>query len=535
MNIFRLSNSILNRLMLGVVIIALIGAVVRHTVLTNFLRKDLEAVVSAQQLALAEYVAQDIDHSIRIRQSLLANASRSLPLDLLKKPNQLTEWLRLRQETFPLFTLGLVVIDTNGVVIADYPPIPKRKRLDISGKPEYEDLMSGKQSVGRPVMSAVLKQPVLPISEPIYDDALRLKAFLVGVVALDAPGMLDTLQNGQIGKTGGFLLVSPRDGLFVSASDPAMILKPTPPPGVNPLHDRAMAGYRGTGVTTNAMGVEEVSAIVSVNSTDWFVVARIPTEEAFATLGRLKTLIFNASLVVVTLALLLIGWIAWRLFKPLFDAARQAEQMTLGNAPLEPLKVVRNDEIGHLTTAFNRLLVKLLGSQAELDRMAHHDTLTGLPNRRLLADRLEQALSRSHRNQTVAAVFFMDLDGFKPINDNYGHEAGDEALRIIARRLNETVRREDTVARVGGDEFVVLVPDLAGTAEAVQHKAETIAEKCLAAIARPLTIQSTQLEVGASIGIAFSAEQSTPDTLLNAADTAMYQAKHLGRGRYVIA
>ncbi len=190
----------------------------------------------------------------------------------------------------------------------------------------------------------------------------KVTAVLVGVTTLGAPGFLNLLQSSRIGQTGSFLLISPRDRVFVGAGDPDMVLKPTPPPGVNLLHDRAMAGYRGTGITVNAKGVEELSAMVSVPSTGWFVVARLPTAEAFAPVSRVQRFILKFSgyaiLVFVTLA-----WtVLFFTFRPLFNAARHADRMTRGEIPLEPLPIARNDEVGHLTAAFNRLLVKLSDS-----------------------------------------------------------------------------------------------------------------------------------------------------------------------------
>jgi diguanylate cyclase (GGDEF)-like protein len=531
----RFANSILFRLLLGAFGIVLLGAVMRYTLLTDFLRKDLENVVSAQQLALATYVAEDIDQRLRLRQSLLASMAKTLPPELLRHPDRLRAWLAERHDLLPLFSLGVMVIGRDGKVLADYPALPGRIGHDFSRHPDFAEARDGKSGIGRPEIGHVSKQPALPFAESIRDADGGVRGVLVGVVALNAPGMLDTLQNGRIGETGGFLLISPTDALFVSASDPAMILKPTPPPGVNPLHDRAIAGYRGTGITLNAKGIEELSAMVSVPSTGWFVVARIPTAEAFATVGRTRDFVLRNSLVVAGIALLLVVLIAWRLFKPLFDAARHAEQMTRGTAPLEPLKVARDDEVGHLTTAFNRLLLKLLGSQAELERMAHHDSLTGLPNRRLLIDRMTQALARARRNKTRVAALFMDLDGFKPINDTLGHEAGDEALRVVAKRFTQAIRQSDTLARMGGDEFVLLACDLDGLPDAIRQIAETIAGKCLALISEPLTLQEQPVRLGVSIGIALCDEHCTPDSLLNAADNAMYEAKRMGRGCYVVA
>jgi len=369
---------------------------------------------------------------------------------------------------------------------------------------------------------------VLPIATPVRDATGTTRAVLIGVTALSAPGFLSFTDQDRIGRLGGLLLVSPRDQLFIASTKPEMVLKPTPKPGVNLLHDRAMQGYRGSGTTVNAFGVEEISAIASVPSTGWFVVARLPTEEALSVVSRTKRFIAVNSVLAVLVFLVVAGFGLYYVFRPLLQAAQQADRMTRGEAPLQPLTVARQDEVGHLTEAFNRLLAKLRTSQSEMAHMAHHDVLTGLPNRALLADRLTQALARSDRNKTRVALLCLDLDRFKPINDQLGHEAGDVALVEVTRRLGAVVRESDTLARIGGDEFVVLLADLDTDPKAAEASAKAVAAKCLEAIAPPMLLKSQTRTMGASIGIAMGDGTVSPHALQLAADSAMYQAKHAG-------
>ena len=169
--------------------------------------------------------------------------------------------------------------------------------------------------------------------------------------------------------------------------------------------------------------------------------------------------------------------------------------------------------------------------EARLKYMAGHDPLTGLPNRQLFDDRLEHALAHARRDGHGLAVLFLDLDGFKPINDEMGHHAGDQVLREVAARLERLVRTSDTVARMGGDEFVVLVDEI--TEEDGKKAAAKVAEKVLAQLPEPIIVNERTVLVGTSIGIALYPEHGTaPDALVSAADTAMYQAKQEGRMRY---
>jgi diguanylate cyclase (GGDEF)-like protein len=173
---------------------------------------------------------------------------------------------------------------------------------------------------------------------------------------------------------------------------------------------------------------------------------------------------------------------------------------------------------------------ELTRRQEELAFLATHDTLTGLPNRTLIIDRVEQMLVRARRNQTPVAALFVDLDNFKSINDTLGHSAGDELLRAVAARLDGIVRATDALGRLGGDEFVVIAEELSLAAGP-----EVIAERLLEALKEPFKLaeQKTRLTVTASIGIALG-ERACAEDLLRDADIAMYQAKWDGRNRYVV-
>ncbi len=167
-------------------------------------------------------------------------------------------------------------------------------------------------------------------------------------------------------------------------------------------------------------------------------------------------------------------------------------------------------------------------AQAHIEFLADHDDLTKLPNRRLLSDRLQQYIARAHRQKDKLAVLFIDLDGFKQINDTAGHSAGDMVLQIVAERLQLLVRKEDTVARLGGDEFVLALTGI-DNIDAVK----TVANKILKTINNDFTLNGETFHVCASIGISLYPDHATERrSLLRNADTAMYSAKQQGRNRY---
>lgn len=166
--------------------------------------------------------------------------------------------------------------------------------------------------------------------------------------------------------------------------------------------------------------------------------------------------------------------------------------------------------------------------EEKLAHLASHDTLTGLPNRRHFEQALPRHLALANRNQQNCHLMFVDLDGFKPINDTYGHDNGDQVLKEIAGRLENTVRMSDTVARFGGDEFVIILPNVHD-----RPAAEGIAQKVLAACRDPIPIGQSELQLGASIGLAmYPDDAQDPQVLLKLADDAMYMAKMSGRNTY---
>jgi diguanylate cyclase (GGDEF)-like protein len=176
------------------------------------------------------------------------------------------------------------------------------------------------------------------------------------------------------------------------------------------------------------------------------------------------------------------------------------------------------------------VLVRMVRERAQLEKQARHDELTGLPRADLFNDQVSIAVAAAHQQGSQAAVMFLDLDRFKKINDSLGHAAGNQLLQLVAKRLENAVREGDTVARMGGDEFVVLLPQLNKKGDAVR-----IARKLLAAFREPFTLGKRQLYVTTSIGVAlYPRDGEQPDTLLRNADAAMYGAKDKGRNTYAV-
>mgnify|MGYP001050777284 FL=1 len=246
-----------------------------------------------------------------------------------------------------------------------------------------------------------------------------------------------------------------------------------------------------------------------------------------------QSLVIAALEVLLTLVLLIaLGYLLTRHIAHLVAATRR---LTQGDFATQ-IAHRSSDEIGVLADNFNQMATSLARDAAERNRyqlelefLAHHDPLTQLPNRILLADRLKLALARTQRAQRLLAIAYIDLDNFKPVNDTLGHKAGDLLLVMVAQRLKEHLRAEDTVCRLGGDEFVLLLSDLGTIDECIQ----TI-ERLLVAVSRPYALDDSKtLAITASIGLTiFPFDDADADTLMRHADQAMYVAKQSGRNRF---
>ena len=175
-------------------------------------------------------------------------------------------------------------------------------------------------------------------------------------------------------------------------------------------------------------------------------------------------------------------------------------------------------------------ITELKAYQKQLEHIAHSDVLTGLSNRTLFADRLQQAMSQTMRRDNSLAVVYLDLDGFKAVNDQYGHDVGDELLINIAQRMKDVLRECDTLARIGGDEFTAVLVDLDKPQDC-----EPVLARLLQVTSEPLRLGEALLQISASIGVSFYPNDNVnADQLMRHADQAMYQAKQAGKNQYHI-
>lgn len=757
---------------------------------SQMLRADLERLSSEQQFATLSLLAAQTDSELSQRINALQTVAATLQPGMLNNTPRLQASLQTLPLLHKLFNAGTYITGLDGVVRASFPAALEREgdgHLDR----DYiaSTLQNGTPTIGQPILGQHLNTPEIGMAVPIVDPQGRVIGALAGVINLDQSSFLDRVTANHYGKTGGYFIVARQHRLIVTGTDRSRALQAVPAQGSNPMIDRAMAGEEGTAIYTNSNGVESLASVKNIPTANWYMLAALPITEAFAPIRSMQLRLLLAALALTLIAGVLGWWVLSRLLAPMLEAAQTLAGRTHSHQQLQPLKVTRNDEIGELIGAFNRLLATLgrreealkesesrwkfaiegagdgvwdlniqtntssyserwktmLGYaeadilptnqqwlerihpddqqstaatlQAHLDgktpiyiaefrlrcqdgsykwirsrgllvsrsadgqplrmigthtdisaqkqaeeklllaasvfthahegimitdsegsiidvnaavtritgyprhellgqnprifssgrhgkavysklfselldkgywhgeiwnrrkngevfasmqtisalrdehghiyqyttlfsditerkameeqvrQLAFFDSLTQLPNRRLLGDRLHQALLASTRSGRYGALMFLDLDNFKPLNDTYGHAVGDLLLIEAANRLKHCVREMDTVARFGGDEFVLILRDLTCDLATSTAQAESVAAKICNALAAPyqlLNPHAAPIEhhCSVSIGVALFIDQSaSQDQLLIWADTAMYAAKEGGRNQ----
>jgi diguanylate cyclase (GGDEF)-like protein len=294
---------------------------------------------------------------------------------------------------------------------------------------------------------------------------------------------------------------------------------------------RAMSvvGGEGSANTVVHLGSDDyVTRASSLGSNDASIIVAVlqkSLQQALATLSKLQLTLLSLGVVSLLATVIAGASIARNMTGPISVLSTFAQRVEQGDYS-QALVIDREDEIGRLASAFNLMRDGIAAREARITDLANRDVLTGLPNRALFRDRLEQAIKASKRFGEMPTLLIMDLDRFKEVNDTLGHHVGDLLLQQVSQRLVAAMPREsDTVARLGGDEFAILLP-MGDT-----QNAERITRKLLSILEQPIPLEGHQLIVGASIGIATYPEHGDEiNTLMRHADAAMYVAKRSNSG-----
>ncbi|MBU0750568.1 MAG: EAL domain-containing protein [Gammaproteobacteria bacterium] len=364
-----LFSSLQLRLIVGVTVVFLGSLWSFAALLAERQAAHLEEVMTEQQRATVGYVAEDVDQRLRRRLDILSQGATILPLDLLGDRVRLQELLSRRPGLHKLFDVGIIVVKPDGSgAFADYPPVPGRVEHTFDHFSAIADVIrSGRPAVSKPFIGPKIPRPLIGFAVPVRDAAGGLAAIFAGVSTVQSPDLFGIIPQHRYGRTGEFLVVAPQHEMVVIGAEPSDLLRKLPPPGVNAMLDRFRAGYEGSGVSTNVRGVEQLVSGRRLSSVSgWFVVARLPTAEAFAPIVELRRLVFGGALLLSLLVAAVVSLWVRRALAPLRQATAAVDAIVVGTAPLQPLPVVRRDEVGQLVESFNRLQERLQRREADL-------------------------------------------------------------------------------------------------------------------------------------------------------------------------
>ncbi|MRW89399.1 diguanylate cyclase [Duganella sp. FT80W] len=487
---------------------------------------ELREVIARQELSLLTGAAAFIDNDIQNKRNLLKVVAeeingRQLSLSQIQTMLEAHETLR---DTF----FNVNAFDRAGNLVANLHD-RRLKQVNIVARPYFQQTLQLHEGViSAPLRSAISGQPVVVLTQPLLDANGNIIGILVGAMELLRPSFsaqLDALRQGA----DGYLFIVTSKGVMVHHPDKKRILEQGDD-SEGSLLEAALLPDDGWEDGVLDDGVPVLLVHKRLREVDWTIALSYPVRSAFSSMlsVRLRALL---GAMLVTFCAGLFGWlITKQLLRPLRRLHQHVEDISAGRADINVFDIVRRDEFGHLSRAFYGLSQRRAQAELELQQLASTDVLTSLHNRRMFDAFLPLALARAGRAGQPMALAILDVDHFKEINDTLGHAAGDQVLVEFARRLKDAVRNTDTVARLAGDEFVIVFEQLASNMEM-----DVLGKKILQAMQPPFLIGGVPRQVTSSIGIAITVDADTnSEEMMRAADQALYRVKAAGRNSFSI-
>jgi diguanylate cyclase (GGDEF)-like protein len=504
-------------------LIALVLAVALPLVvlLSYNLYRDVERnslQINASSLEFAKITASDTEHFLGDTEKLMQRIAQRPLVRMVDSQNCDPLFVYLHDMN-PRFA-NIVVINTSGYGVCSAVP---RKVVNPTGVSRTEwfqrAMREDKLILSKPFVGPLTGKLVSVLALPLHDEQSAISGLLT--LPIDLVSFAPFVSNMTL-QAGTQIDIINSDGIVITRS-----AEPEKWVGKNisgtPIVDAVLKNKIGQIESAGVDHVIRLYGFTTIPGTDWFAVAGIPRDVLFSDARsyalRNAAIGFTMLLAVMALAY----YFSRRIAQPIrviSDAAKDIAQGKLGTRVV----VDGPEEIFEVANQFNLMLDVRKEAVEHLSQLAQYDVLTGLPNRNLFRDRLEQAMERAKRNETLMALMFIDLDRFKEINDTLGHFIGDRVLQGVADRLRLYLRGVDTIARIGGDEFTVVVEN-----EHEISQINTAAHKIKDALSQPLLVDQREIFISASVGITvYPFDVEDIDGLLKNADIAMYHAKKNG-------
>lgn len=481
-----------------------------------YFKHELKQTITNQQFTMLTVVAQNIDQKLKSSQKIIVDVARHVTPEIIQDSDAAQRFLDTRPGTKSTFDNGLFLFSREGRIIAESPYQPDRRGRDISFRNYYKKTMStGQPVISEPYVSTHTPgAPAVIFTVPLKDAEGRIIAILAGSLNLLHGNIVGELADIRIASS-GYLSLLTRDRTVIMHPDKTRIMHSIATPGTNKLLDKALLGFEGSGENVNSRGVRALTSFKHLQAANWIIAANHPLAEAYAPIYRAQKYLAVALIIGAFVIILVVRRIMERNTRTLVRFASHVRSIAAKQGTERLFSHDSNDEIGILARTFNDMIQDEDRKSRELFHTSTHDALTGLFNRAYFDDQMAR-LARGR--QTPISVVIADIDGLKACNDSHGHVAGDALIKAAAQALNGSFRAEDVLARIGGDEFGVLLPGVA--ADQVEQTLERI----------KLAVNKMEAPVaGFPLCVSFgSATAETPDGLAEAfkqADQRMYHEK----------
>jgi PAS domain S-box-containing protein len=341
------------------------------------LQVDMERLLGEQQLSVVTAAAMNLNEDLSDRLQALETVAQEMDADLMGRPVAVQAHLENRPLLQLLFNGGVWVAGLDGTAVADVPLSSMRIGVNYMDRDFISTpLMGGKPFIGRPVMGRQLNAPIFAMSVPLRDAKGEVIGVIVGVTKLESHNFLDTLTHSTYGKTGGYVLIAAKHRLVVTATDKSRVMESLPPVGVNAWVDRFADGYEGSAVAPNPKGVEVLVSGKGIPVAGWYLLASLPTSEAFAPIRDMRQRLFWATLLLTLLTGLLTWWVLKRQLASLATTADAMVALADSREIPPPLETPHQGEIGRLVAGFNRILQTWTQREAALQESQQNLAIT---------------------------------------------------------------------------------------------------------------------------------------------------------------
>ena len=468
--------------------------------------------------AYATKLASTTNNFLKAAQQQIAFAADELRGHLQDEAYLLHQADRLRLQTDSFNSV--VIADHNGQVLATSPNTLEIIGERLTSDGAKEALQEKKPLISPPYISATGRLLVF-ISHPLFDVKGNYQGYIGGTLYLKERSILNDLLATHYYKDGSYIYVVDANRRLIYHPDQNRLGQVV---GENQVISQVLEGHAGALTVTNSKGIQMLAGFAPIGLAQWGVVAQRPVEDTLASLNDLMAEVFYRSLPLAIVIFLTIWMLSRLIARPLKQLAQSARTMDQPNT-YHHLRMIRSwyFESSELKQAMLKGFTLLQHQIGQLRHAASTDPLTGAYNRRSL----ELSLGELQQNSKPFSILALDIDHFKRVNDRFGHEAGDKALVSLSRKMAELSREQDIIARTGGEEFVLVLP------ETPQDEAQKIAESLRSSVAEMTLAQIGSIQI--SIGIScYTHHSQTPEQVLKQADQALYTAKRQGRNQCVV-